>query len=149
MSPSSRRKARWVVVLAALLAGSGGCVERIMKISTSPAGARVIVNDEDIGVSPVKFAFTWYGDYDIVIRKTGYETLKTHYRVSPPWYQVPPIDLFAETLVPGTLRDVHELPVYELTPAPTVVAGELVGRAEQLRDESLFQGSPPSAEQPK
>jgi len=127
---------RWLG-LCTLLALGAGCVERIMVISTDPKGARVVVNDEEVGVSPVRLAFLWYGDYDIVIRKTGYRTLKTHYRVDPPWYQIPPFDLVSETLVPGTIRDVHVLPTFHLEPARTPPAEEVVQRALELRERAL------------
>lgn len=69
-------KYRTQIGLAALAASlaSGGCVERVMKISTTPTGARVFINDEEVGLSPVKVSFVWYGDYDIVIRKQGLPT---------------------------------------------------------------------------
>jgi hypothetical protein len=117
-----------------------------MKISSDPQGARVFVNDEEVGVTPVKFAFTWYGDYDIILRKTGYQTVKTHYRTPAPWYQVPPIDLVAETLIPGTLRDVHELPTYALAPAEAPPAADVVARAVEMRSLTLF--SAPGAAAP-
>lgn len=116
-----------------------GCVERILTIRTDPPGARVILNDEEVGVSPAKVSFTWYGDYEIILRKAGYETYKTNYRVAPPWYQIPPIDLVSEVLVPGTIRDEHRLPVYTLTPAETPPVSELVGRAEEMRGRALFE----------
>src|SRR5205809_7433298 len=97
-----------MVALLAIAAWLPGCVERTMKITTNPPGARVFLNDEEIGVSPVKTAFLWYGDYDIVIRKAGYKTLRTNYRIDPPWHQIPPIDLFTECFLPGTIKDEHE-----------------------------------------
>src|ERR1051326_773674 len=51
---------------AALLVLLPGCVERTMKIPSRPAGAIVYVNDEEVGKTPVKLSFTWYGDYDLV-----------------------------------------------------------------------------------
>ena len=119
--------------LLALLMPLGGCVERIMKIETDPPGALITVNDEEVGVSPAKFSFLWYGDYDIIARKTGYKVLKTHYRVDPPWYQYPPIDLVAETLIPTTIRDEHVLPVLRLEPAEQPTVEEVIRRAGQLR----------------
>lgn len=125
-------------ILAAAVIAAGGCVERTMKISTDPPGARVFVNDEEVGLSPVKFSFLWYGDYDIVIRKEGYETLRTHYRVDAPWHQWPPFDLIAETLIPFTIRDEHVLPVYALEPLRRPEVQAVVQRAEQARDEALY-----------
>jgi hypothetical protein len=124
--------------LAALLALSG-CVERIMKITTDPPGARVILNDEEVGRSPVKTSFLWYGDYEIILRKEGYETMRTNYRVDPPWYQIPPLDLVSETLVIGTIRDEHTLPTYTLQPTSAPAVEAVVGRAVQLREQALFQ----------
>lgn len=124
-----------------LLAGLGllaGCVERIMKIDSDPQGARVFINDEEVGVTPVKSAFLWYGDYDVMLRKAGYETLKTRYRIDAPWYQLPPMDLVAECLIPTTIKDEHELPMYPLQPLESPPVAEVVGRAEKLRDRALF-----------
>ncbi len=123
-----------------LALGLFGCVERTLKIETRPPGALVLVNDEEVGVSPVKFAFTWYGDYDIVVRKSGYQTLQTHHRVHAPWYEWPPFDLIAETLVPVMIRDEHALPPLELAPAETPPVAEVVERAAELRERALFEG---------
>ena len=117
-----------------------GCVERIAKVQTDPPGALVIVNDEEVGVSPVKFSFLWYGDYDIILRKPGFQTLKTHYRIDAPWYQWPPFDLVAETMIPVMIRDEHTLPTFVLEPASEPPASELVDRATELRDRALYQG---------
>jgi hypothetical protein len=126
-----------LVVFALLLVALGGCVERVMKIETDPQGALITVNDEEVGVSPVKFSFLWYGDYDIIARKSGYRTLKTHYRVNPPWYQYPPIDLVAETLLPVTIRDEHVVPVLQLEPAEAPTVEEVIRRAGELRRQAL------------
>ena len=140
-SSDAGRFFRPAVQLAAalLLAGACGCVERVMKISSDPGGARVFLNDEEVGLTPVTVAFLWYGDYDVILRKEGYETLKTHYRVHPPWYQFPPADIVAETLVPGTIRDVHVLPTYELAESLTPPAEEVVQRAAELRERALLE----------
>ena len=116
-----------------------GCVERNAKVRTSPPGALVVVNDEEVGVTPVKFSFLWYGDYEILIRKPGYETLRTQYRIDAPWYQWPPFDVFAEALVPFTIRDEHVLPTYELAPITTPTPAELTERATEMRDRALYE----------
>ena len=116
-----------------------GCVERTVRIETDPPGARVIVNDEEVGVSPVKFSFLWYGDYEFIIRKPGYKTLKTHRRIDAPWYQYPPFDLVAETMVATTIRDEHVVGPFVLQPAEEVSVTEIVQRAEELRGRALFE----------
>ena len=134
---------RLSLVFAGLAATSlvAGCVERTMKINTHPEGARVIINDEEVGVSPTKVSFLWYGDYEIILRKRGYETYHTHYRLDPPWYQIPPIDLVAETMIPGTIHDDRVLPTYTLAPAESPPAEALVDRAVKLRNRALFEDS--------
>ena len=85
----------------------------------------------------MRVSFLWYGDYDILLRKAGYQTLKTHYRVEAPWYQWPPFDLVAETLVPVMIRDEHELPTFVLEPAQTPTVAEVTERAVELRKRAL------------
>jgi hypothetical protein len=125
-------------VITVVLALQVGCVERTARIRTDPPGALVLVNDEEVGVSPVKFDFLWYGDYDIIVRKPGYETLKTHYQINAPWYEWPPFDLIAETMVPTMIHDKRELPTFALEPAQTPSTENLVERAAELRDDALF-----------
>ena len=116
-----------------------GCVERIARIQTDPPGAFVVVNDEEVGISPVRFSFLWYGDYDIMARKPGYQTLKTHYRIDAPWYQWPGFDLVTEVMLPTMIHDQHVLPTFELQPAQTTPTEELVDHATELRDRALFE----------
>ena len=125
------------VLISLLLTAIGGCVERRMKIETDPPGALVIVNDEEVGVSPVAFSFLWYGDYEIILRKPGYQTLHTHYRVNAPWYEWPPIDLVAEVMVPVQISDEHILPTFTLEPAKPPLVSDVVERAVELRNRAL------------
>jgi hypothetical protein len=84
----------------------GGCVRRTMVINSEPSGALVYMNGQEIGRTPIERDFTWYGTYDVQVRKEGYETLKTHSKVIAPWWQWVPFDLPAE-LFP--LTDRHHL----------------------------------------
>jgi hypothetical protein len=113
-----------------------GCVRRTLVITTEPPNAQVFLNDQEIGRSTVSTDFVWYGDYDVVIRKEGYETLSTHWRVDPPWYQVVPIDFFAEVLWPGEIHDVRSRH-FELAVAQPPDTDELIGRAAELRERAL------------
>lgn len=137
----SRYRLTWLAGSLATVATLAGCVERTMKISTDPEGARVIINDEEAGISPTKVSFLWYGDYEIILRKRGYETYKTHYRIDPPWYQIPPIDLVAETMIPTTIHDDHTLPTYKLKPVEPPPTEELVERAVELRNRALYESA--------
>jgi hypothetical protein len=117
-----------------------GCVERTARITTHPSGALVTVNDEEVGISPVKFNFVWHGDYDIIVRKPGYQTLKTHFLIKAPWYELPPIDLIAETMIPTVIQDHHDLPTFVLEPAEPPTTQAVLERAEELRERALFEG---------
>jgi len=117
-----------VVCLPALLAG---CVERKLTITSEPAGALVYLSSEEIGRTPVTIPFTWYGDYDVILRMEGRETLKTHLNITPPLYEVPPLDFFSE-LAPWTYR-VHKSAHYTLAAKKPINEGELYRRAEELR----------------
>ena len=104
-----------------------------MTIKSDPPGALVYLNDREIGRTPVTRDFTWYGDYQVEIRRDGYESVKTHKWVIAPAYQWIPLDLFAE-LVPVTFRDRQKL-FFQLKPEAANIAepGPLLSRAEELK----------------
>jgi hypothetical protein len=113
--------------------GVAGCIERTVSIDTEPRGATVFLNDEEVGQSPARVPFTWYGDYDIVIRKPGYETIQTHHNLKTPWYELPGIDLITECLIPFTVHDDRVLETFVLTPSVAVNKDTLLESAEELR----------------
>jgi hypothetical protein len=125
---------RWTALLAALVLVAG-CVERTMTIKSDPPGALIYLNDREIGRTPVTRDFTWYGNYQVEVRKDGYETLKTHKWVIAPAYEWIPLDLLAE-LVPVTFRDRQKL-FFQLKPETSNIAeaGPMLSRAEQLKSE--------------
>lgn len=122
-----------VLIVAGLIAAIilGGCVERNLIINTQPQGALVVLNDEEIGASPVTVSFEWYGDYDVRISKEGYETLKTHRNLEAPWYDNFPFDLFS-LLNPERIVDSYEW-TFELSPKKEISRKELIGAAEELK----------------
>ncbi len=126
----------WLVVLLTPLLS--GCVERIIEIETRPAGATVFLNDQQLPeTTPTHVSFLWYGDYDIIVRKDGYETLQTSYRVNPPWWQLPPFDLITEAFIPATIQDVRTVPTLELVPESNPPLDELLDRALETRSEAV------------
>jgi hypothetical protein len=118
------------ILIVTAAAWAGGCVDREMTITTNPPGARVFVSDVEVGTTPVTIPFTWYGDYDIQIRRDGYSTLKTHAMIGMPVYEIPPIDLLSE-LAPWTYRDLRYLH-YELQKAVEPTDQELLDGADSL-----------------
>jgi len=109
-----------------------GCVERKLTINTDPEGALVTLNDEEIGQSPVTVSFNWYGDYNVIISKEGFETLKTHRQLKGPWYDAFPFDFVAQLLWPGRIVDSYEWS-FELTEKAHKSRDELIGEAQKLK----------------
>jgi len=125
-----------VLIAAFAVTALPGCVRRTIRITTDPPGALVFLNDQEIGRSEVTTDFLWYGDYDLIVRKKGYRTVKTHWEVKPPWYQHIPIDFFAEVLWPGHIHDIHSKHV-ALEPEQLPSSDELVERAVETRARAL------------
>ncbi|MHC4235642.1 MAG: PEGA domain-containing protein [Planctomycetota bacterium] len=138
MNRPNARRMRLILVMPCALSAAAGCVRRTLTIQTEPVGALVLLNDEEIGRSPVTTDFTWYGDYDVIIRHEGYETLNTPMTVRRPWYQVPPIDFVAEILWPGHIVDARSY-TFELTEAQPPDREELIDRAQALRERALYE----------
>ena len=123
--------------IVACLLLSTGCIERTVSINTEPEGAAVILNDQEVGQSPVKVPFTWYGDYDIIIRKDGYESVRTHQRLHTPWYELPGIDLFTECLMPFTVHDDRVMETVVLQPEQLPTREALLEAAAEMKARAL------------
>ena len=134
----SHMKATTIGLLGMMLAMAsvGGCVRRTLTIQSDPTAALVYLNDEEVGRTPVTVDFTWYGDYDVLVRKEGFETLRTHRKISPPWYQVPPMDFVAEVLIPVTYHD-RQLMDFVLEPEQVPSNDELLEQAVLFRQRAL------------
>ncbi|MBM4026304.1 MAG: PEGA domain-containing protein [Planctomycetes bacterium] len=111
-----------------------GCVERRLTINTEPSGAKVVLNDQEIGISPVTVSFNWYGDYWVRISKDGYETLDTHRRLKAPLHDRFPFDFFAQILYPGRIVDAYEW-TFELAPKVYPTREELIESGRTLQNQ--------------
>jgi hypothetical protein len=118
-----------ICFVAAVLAG---CVERKLTINTDPQGATVILNDQEIGVSPVTVPFNWYGDYWVRINKDGYQTLNTHRKLKAPLHDHLPFDFVAQILYPGQIVDAYEW-TFELAPKEYPTREQLIENGAKLR----------------
>jgi hypothetical protein len=135
----------WFLVSILALVGLAGCVERRITINSEPKNALVYLNDKEVGRTPVTVPFEWYGDYDIIIRKEGYETIKTHEKIVQPWYQYFPVDFFAEILWPATIYDDHYLD-FDLTQYEPTDPKELGERALEMRSLAGVESCEPSTQ---
>ncbi len=121
-----------------------GCVQRSLEITSEPPGALVYLNFEEVGRTPLRTDFTFYGNYDVEVRKEGYETIAGGRKVNAPWWQYPPIDLFAEFAPwkPMDLRQLH----FELEPtSPGDVDPQAIVRRGNELATQLPQGATPAA----
>lgn len=127
---------QWLLAAVGIvLLSSTGCVERRLMIRSQPPGAMVYVDDYKIGPTPIATSFTYYGTRKIRLVKDGYQTLTVYERIDPPWYQIPPIDFFAENVLRREVRDTRVLE-YQLQPQPIAPTQQLLDRAEMLRRET-------------
>ncbi len=135
------RRHRLIPLLCGIIACAlSGCVERRYTIRTNPPGALVIVNDEEIGPSPVSRSFEYYGARKITLIADGYETQTLIQPMNAPWWDTLGTEFFTENLVPMTLRDDREF-VYTLKPATIPQTNALVNKGEMLRRQG--QTAPP------
>ncbi len=132
-TPAERRRLIVCVALNACLLLSG-CVERRLTINTEPQGALVILNDEEIGISPVTVSFEWYGDYWVRLSKEGYDTVDTHYELKGPWYDHFPFDFFAQILYPKRIVDSYER-TFPLVPKHHPTRDTILKDAQALKEQ--------------
>jgi hypothetical protein len=137
--------ARIPLALCSLLVlAATGCVERKIVIGSSPPGALVTLNDVEVGRTPVKVPFTWYGDYDIRLRyeqnvgtpekpviKRYY--LHTHQKTKTPWFDTLGIDLFTE-LAPTEFKD-EQVWAFELPEVVEPTDEDLIQRARSMQEQ--------------
>ena len=89
-------------VLTVAILGSaltfGGCVRRVVEITSEPSGATVWLNDREVGSTPCDVEILHYGVYDVRVTKVGYEPLSVGKRARAPVWDLPGPDLVAEIL---------------------------------------------------
>ncbi len=125
-------------VLLLLILGAapclGGCVERILAVRSEPPGAVVYLDGEKVGVTPCEMKYLWYGTRELVVELSGYRLVSELVTLSPPWWQIMPLDFLTDVLLPFTITDRVDL-VRTLEPAPVSKeeVQEVLRRAEELR----------------
>ena len=124
-------------VLIALLAGvltQAGCVERLLTIHSDPPGAAAYLDGEKVGTTPCEVKYTWYGTRDLVLELRGYTLIRQEVTLSPPWWQIIPLDFITDVVIPITIRDKMAV-AYQLEPAPVTreEVDAVLQRADELR----------------
>ena len=121
-----------VLAVAIAIVSETGCVRRRLTVRTNPPGAMVHIDKQPIGLTPVSTSFIFWGKRDFEVSRDGYRTERFLRKFSPPWYEIPPLDFFSETLWPFEKRDEHIVDL-QLTPEPIVPNDALIASAERLR----------------
>jgi hypothetical protein len=125
--------------LPGLLVLSLACVERTIEVRSDPPGARVYLDREFRGVTPLRIPFHHYGMREVAVEKDGFAPQAESRTLWPPWYQIFPLDFVSECLVPFTLRDRR---AYSFTLKKSEETGPALGegdreallkRAEEMR----------------
>ena len=98
---------RWIrgslaVLLAVTLSACG--MQRALVLDSRPSGARIWVNGEERGTTPVRLPYVHDGLFTVRVEKDGYEPLAEEVRTETKLDAVPGVDLFAENLGPRRER---------------------------------------------
>ncbi len=128
---TTRHMAYGAIVFLMLLSQLG-CLRRRLTVRTNPSGAMVYVDRQPLGKTPVSHSFSYYGTRHFEIVKDGYRTEEFLRTFRPPWYEIPPLDFFTETLWPFEKRDERIVDV-QMVPDKPVPTEALVTSAEGLR----------------
>jgi hypothetical protein len=107
-----------------------GCVERTISITSEPSGALVFLNDEEVGRTPLRVPFTFYGVYDVRLERDGQVPLHTQAEAKAPWWEAPGPDLVAELVSDEEVLIVWHFEMDEQAPPEDA---PLLDRARQMR----------------
>ncbi len=107
-----------------------GCIERTISITSEPSGALVYLNDEEVGRTPLRVPFTFYGVYDVRLERDGFTPLHTQAETKAPWWEAPGPDLVAELVSDKEVLIPWHFEMAELAPPEDE---PLVDRARQMR----------------
>ena len=119
----------------------GGCLERRISITSEPPGALVVLNDVELGVTPLETSFRDFGVYELRVSKPGFEPVVEARTAHAPVWEWPGIDLVTMAL-PWTIHtrvhwDVSLQPVPQGGTAEGDAAERaLLDRANQMRARS-------------
>lgn len=130
MKPAVRQTiARTFPVIS--LALLSACTSRTIVVTSEPPGALVTLNGVEVGATPLEVGFRYYGQYDLRLRKDGYQPLAAAPWANAPWYEYPPIDFVLLPFPIETRVEWH----YELEPVSVEqdAADALIDRGEQMR----------------
>ena len=102
------RSLRYSVILFSVLAMcAGGCVARTLTV-TSPRPDReykLYIDGRHVGATPYTSTFVFYGTHELMAEDSTGRIYVQDMRISRPWYEYFPIDLFADVLYPAVIEN--------------------------------------------
>jgi len=115
-----------------------GCVQRTISITSEPSGALVMLNDQEVGRTPLQVPFKFYGTYDVRLERDGYQPKWTTAEAKAPWWEWPGPDLVAEAIPNAQSRiDWH----FTMEPAEGIDEDEFLERGRSLKKEANLRGN--------
>jgi hypothetical protein len=132
-----------ILALAVAAVACTGCIKRQITILSTPEGALVELNHQEVGRTPVTVSFEWYGDYEITLRYEREELnaqgkmerkvyyLHTHEEAKAPPHQWIGVDFFTEVL-PFKFED-HKTWAYVVPQLPPASDADMVERGAELK----------------
>jgi hypothetical protein len=128
-----RRKGLLLAACLAVLSQTG-CVERFLAIHSDPPGAAVYLDGEKVGTTPCDIPYIWYGTRDLILELRGYTLIREQVTLSPPWWQIIPLDLITDIVIPFTIRDRMAVSyTLETAPVSREEVDTVLKRAAELR----------------
>ena len=132
-----RSSATGLAATLALIPLLVGCrARRELVFESEPPGARVLLDGELVGRTPLRVPFESYGVRHVSIQRAGYRDHGEDWELETPWYSEFPLDFFSEILLPFGWRDEHRMEVV-LEPWTGEIVEEdfeaVLERAESLR----------------
>jgi len=94
----NRALASLFALILAVVFLSTGCIRSMVRVTSTPGDARVTINYNERGRTPIEVPILWYWYYKIRVEKEGYEPVEVDERFyAPPWAW-PPFDIFFDAL---------------------------------------------------
>jgi len=131
MNNLHRLRSTFALAMLGLTFGLTGCVQRTISITSQPDGALVHLNDEEVGRTPLRVPYLFYGTYDVRLEKDGCKPLWTKQKTKAPWWETPGPDLIAEMIPNNKVEQNWHFELETITPAEEEA---LISRAQTMRD---------------
>lgn len=114
------------------------CVERTMTIRSIPADADLFLDGVRVGRTPVTLPFSDYGTREFVVRKPGYEVVRSRETMEEPYFQEFPTDVYYEILTRDLYKDHREFQyVLQPTPESEMTLEAMKASAERTKEARL------------